>query len=233
MEMISIEQIKDRSYMSIELLYHIKCNICENICIKPIKEQFCGKLFCYKCLDEYWQNIEKKNVCPNKCERNIFKVISKIEKECILDQINILCKYKKLGCSIVFNYSNIEGLIQHQLNCDFQPNECDLCKENISKKSFFKHRLFCNNLGYVQIGKEEQIGEAIVELIKEKELIEKSISSQEMDLGVIEDELKLLRNSAKLTEDIKELKSDFVFVKEEYGEIKKLIKELTEISRSK
>ncbi len=229
MEIISIEQIKDKSYISQELLNHIKCNVCENICIKPIKEQFCGKLFCLKCLNEFSKKIEKENVCPNQCEKVIFKEISKIERKCILDQININCKYKKLGCSIVYNYSNIEGLIQHQLYCDFQPEECDKCKENISKKFFFKHRLFCNKLGIVQIGKEEQIGETIVELIKERELIEKSISSQEIDLGVIEDELKLLRNSAKFTEEIKELKSDFELVKEEYGEMKKLIKELNEL----
>ncbi|CAF2931588.1 unnamed protein product [Rotaria sp. Silwood2] len=119
---------------------HLECSICHELVWKPVACQSCETPFCSTCIHQWL--IKHPNQCPSRCqtytERKCPPFIAKL-----LSQLQIACFYQSSGCNQVISY---EGLDKHEIECDFQSQECTGCQSQILKKDFDNHMSNCPSI---------------------------------------------------------------------------------------
>jgi hypothetical protein len=115
------------------------CSVCNGILWRPVTCGTCEKSFCEKCLRRL---ISKGCKCGDndtpcvegECSRRVIRRLSRLQ---------ITCKYKSNGCSVVVKYDSYGSLVQHQKKCDYQLVECPSCEKNVIQKDLNQHIQNC------------------------------------------------------------------------------------------
>ncbi|CAF1465285.1 unnamed protein product [Rotaria sordida] len=119
---------------------NLECSICHELLWKPVACRTCETPFCSTCINQWL--INHPNQCPNQCQ--IFA-----ERKCppfivkLLSQLQIACFYQSTGCNEIISY---EGLDKHEIECNFQSQQCPGCQLQIIKEDFDNHISNCTSI---------------------------------------------------------------------------------------
>ena len=149
---IPSERIRESASVNIDAL---TCLICHDVLWKAVACQTCETPFCSPCINQWLAT--NPNRCPNRCEgyreRKCPPFIAKL-----LAQLQIVCFYQCNGCEQVlikprntrsfflFLFAKVipyEALENHEMECDYQFQECPGCHLKLLKKDLIEHERDC------------------------------------------------------------------------------------------
>ncbi|CAF1315277.1 unnamed protein product [Didymodactylos carnosus] len=119
---------------------YLYCSICRNPLWKPVSCKACEKTFCRQCIQQ-WLSQKDCNRCPFNCKYE--------EKRCspllnsLLSKVRVICQYKDFGCQQIILYESLE---KHEMECDYQTEQCHGCKKELLMKDLKQHEEYCDQI---------------------------------------------------------------------------------------
>ncbi|UJR08004.1 hypothetical protein I4U23_012282 [Adineta vaga] len=199
----------------------LQCVICKKIVRNVVTCKNCGALFCSSCVLKSTDQLSEK--CVNGCETFVQTQCHRFITE-QLARLNIVCINQARGCNAIIHYDDLE---KHEIECEYQLQECHGCHELQLKKDLNEHIETCQMIEMTCSKCDMRFtrGEAtshtecqcLIEQLR-KELNEHKLQTAE--------QFKQIQQESKTNEELRQLRDEFDEFRRQVGDQIKQIVEL-------